>query len=164
MFLKLFKSSLKAVCNKTINNKQRARLARRAACLRRSNKPASKIAVERFGAQRHKQRTSPPLRALTNLKLAILMSGLERSDQKMDGNPGCFSGVAIKHRKFRSKVHQPKLLSQAKLLRRDDRHGRCLRHDRAARVFRIEADYLSRLWRLKSHLACQRIDPARIAQ
>jgi hypothetical protein len=28
---------------------------------------------------------------------------------KKNDNPGCFSGVAIKHRKFRSKVHQPNL-------------------------------------------------------
>jgi len=44
---------------------------------------------------------SPLFQALENLKLAMLSSGLERSDinvrhNKMDGNPGCFSGVAIK--------------------------------------------------------------------
>jgi hypothetical protein len=46
-----------------------------------------------------------------------LLSGLERSDIKKttkNDNPGCFSGVAIKHRKFRSKVHQPKLMPQPK--------------------------------------------------
>ena len=78
-----------------------------------------------------------------------LSSGLERSDIKIkpekNDNPGCFSGVAIKHRKFRSKVHPPKLMPQPKLLCRDDRHGRRLRHNGSAHIFRIQADHLSRL-------------------
>jgi hypothetical protein len=75
---------------------------------------------------------------------SIVIERFGVQQQKMDGNPGCFSGVAIKHRKLRSKVHQPKLMLQ-QLLRRNHSHGRSLRHDGSAHVFRIQADYLARL-------------------
>ncbi len=32
--------------------------------------------------------------------------------EKFDGGPGCFSGVAIKHRKLPEQVHQPKLIER----------------------------------------------------
>ena len=87
-----------------------------------------------------------------------------KTTEKND-NSGCFSGVAIKRRKYPVQGPPTKTYAAARLLRRGNhRHGRCLRHDRAANVLRIQADHLSRLRRLKSHLARQRIDPARIAE
>jgi hypothetical protein len=49
---------------------------------------------------------SPLFQAHENFESAKRLSGLP----KKNDNPGSFSGVAIKHRKFRSKVHQPKLM------------------------------------------------------
>jgi hypothetical protein len=54
---------------------------------------------------------SPPLRALTNLKLAILMSGLERSDKKQTATPAVFPESPSSAGNIRSKVHQPKLIA-----------------------------------------------------
>src|SRR5215831_279096 len=84
---------------------------------------------------------------------------------KKNDNPGCFSGVAIKRRKYPEQGPPTKTYAAARLLcRGNDSHGRCLRDDRSAHVIRIQTDHLSRLRRLKAHLPCQRIDPARIAQ
>ena len=91
-------------------------MSRRAACLRCRKLLASKMAFERFGAQRQKTESASPLfQVHENLSWRRSLSGLERSDKKIrqkNDNPGCFSGVAIKHRRFRSKVHQPKLMLQ----------------------------------------------------
>src|SRR5690242_9867411 len=99
------------------------------------------MTLKRFGAKRHKNST------------------------KKNDNPGCFSGVAIKRRKYPEQGPPTKTYAAARLWRRgDDGHRRCLRDDRSANVLWIQADHLSWLRRLKAHLPCQRIDPARIAQ
>ena len=95
----------------------------------RSNKAASPTCVASCLPQVQKERCSD----LT----------LERFSKKND-NPGRFSGVAIKHRKLRSKSTNQNLCC-SKLLCRDDRNRRRLRHDGSAHVFRIQADHLSRL-------------------
>ena len=81
-----------------------------------------------------------PVQVQNKFRLAAISSGLA----KKNDNPGCFSGVAIKHRKLRSKVHQPKLMLP-QLLGRNHSHGRSLGHNRSTNVFRIQADHLSRL-------------------
>jgi len=153
---------------------------------------AGAMIFERVGAQRQKiGMLSPPLQALTNPKLAILISGLEQHKIKQRARlawrAACLtcrrscartslsSGFKKKRQPrlfFRSRHRAPETPEQgpptktyaARLLCRDDCNGRCLRHDGSAHVVRIQADHLSWLGRLKSHLACQSIDSARIAQ
>jgi hypothetical protein len=141
--------------------RQRARLARRAASFRCRKKCVLAMTLKRFleRSDIKLRPLSPPLPALKNLKLALLSSGVEHSD-KNGRQPRLF---------FRSRHQAPEIsgarFTNQNLLRcSNHRHGRCLRDDRSAHVFRIQPDHLSRLRRLKSHLPCQRIDSARITQ
>ena len=69
------------------------------------------MTLKQFERQRQKLAASPTCAASCRSSAEDRLAALKRFDKKND-NPGCFSGVAIKRRKFRSKVHQPKLMLQ----------------------------------------------------